>query len=244
MASDGVRFFVALDTADVEVALAWARAVSGAGAGLKLGLEFFAANGPAGVARVAALGAPLFLDLKLHDIPATVVGAVRGAAQLKPMLLTVHASGGRAMLEAAAAAAREAPQPRPLVLGVTVLTSLAEDDLAAVGQRGPVAEQVLRLAALSEACGLDGVVCSPREVAELRRRCGSDFRLVTPGVRPAWAVHDDQRRVATPAEAVLAGADHLVIGRPILAAADPAAAARRVADEIGAAWGRLAGAGA
>ncbi len=230
------RILLALDTGDLAAALGHARAVGRAVDGVKLGLEFFAANGPEGVLAVAATaGRPLFLDLKLHDIPATVKGAVGAALRLRPFMLTVHAGGGRAMLEAAvAAAAATSGAERPLVVAVTVLTSLDDEDLAAVGQRGPAADQVRRLAALAQDCGLDGVVCSAREIVALRRQCGEGFRLVVPGVRPIWAAAEDQKRVATPAEAARAGADYLVVGRPILAAPDPAAAAQRIAAELAA----------
>lgn len=228
---------VALDTVDLARAGALVQTLSGLVGGVKIGKEFFASHGPDGV-RAVARGQPLFLDLKFHDIPNTVAGAVRAACRLEPLMLNVHAGGGRAMLEAAAEAAREAAEdhevPRPLVIGVTVLTSLDEEDLAEVGQQGPVVEQVRRLAALAQACGLDGVVCSPREIEVLRADCGDDFRLVVPGIRPDWAAAGDQKRIMTPAEALSLGADYLVIGRPITAAADPAAAARRIADELAA----------
>ncbi|HYE00291.1 MAG TPA: orotidine-5'-phosphate decarboxylase [Alphaproteobacteria bacterium] len=230
------RIFVALDTASVSGALGLARRLDGLVGGLKLGLEFFCAHGPAGVREVAALGLPIFLDLKLHDIPNTVAGGVRGAAATGPAFITLHAGGGPAMLRAAVAAATEAAGAhsvaRPMLLGVTVMTSLDDDDLEAVGQRGPAAEQVLRLATLGQDCGLDGIVCSPHEVAAIRDRCGSRLKLMVPGVRPVWAAADDQKRVMTPAEAVRAGADWLVIGRPITRADDPAEAARRIAAEI------------
>jgi len=232
------QLFLALDTTDVAQAAAQAQATRGAVAGIKLGLEFFAANGPAGV-RATAAGHRLFLDLKLHDIPNTVAGAVRAVAPLGPELLTVHAGGGGGMLRAAAEAAGEAAaktgQPRPRLVGVTVLTSLGEADLGPIGQRGPVADQALRLATLAQSSGLDGVVCSPHEIAALRAECGAGFLLVVPGIRPAWAAAGDQKRVMTPGEAARLGADYLVIGRPITAAADAADAARRVAAEIAAA---------
>ncbi len=227
---------VALDTTDLDRAQAWARATLGSVAGIKLGLEFFTAQGPGGVRRVAESGAPVFLDLKFHDIPNTVAGAIRGVAPLAPAIVNVHAAGGPAMLRAAVEAAGDAAArlgvTRPKVIGVTVLTSLADDDLVAVGQPGGAAEQVRRLAALSRDCGLDGVVCSPNEIVTLRRDLGGDFLLVTPGVRPVWAAAGDQKRIMTPGEAAAAGADYLVVGRPITGAADPAEAARRIAQEI------------
>ncbi|MDY0882376.1 orotidine-5'-phosphate decarboxylase [Dongia soli] len=227
---------VALDTTDPTQAGALANALRGHVGGLKLGLEFFMANGAAGVARISELGQPVFLDLKFHDIPNTVAGAVRAVAPLCPFILNVHASGGRAMM----VAAREAAHDRaaklgvtpPKLIAVTVLTSFAGNDLAEVGQPADPQDQVRRLAALTRECGLDGVVCSAKEIAVLRQDLGADFLLVTPGIRPAWAATGDQKRIMTPAEAMEAGADYLVIGRPITSAGDPVAAAKRIADEI------------
>ena len=225
------RIFVAIDKmslADAHADVARLRARAG---GLKLGLEFFLANGPQGVRAVAG-PTPLFLDLKLHDIPNTVAGGVRSAALLGPRFLTIHTAGGEAMMRAAAESAKAAGSSRPRLLGITVLTSLDDGDLSAVGQRGPVADQAKRLSALAQRSGLDGVVCSAHEVAALRRECGSEFLLVVPGIRPTWAVSDDQKRIVTPAEAVACGADYLVIGRPITRSDDPAAALERIAGEI------------
>ncbi len=229
----GPGMFVALDMVDPAAAEAMAAQVRPHVAGVKLGLEFFAANGPAGVRRVAGAGLPLFLDLKLHDIPNTVAGAVRAVVPLEPSLLTVHAGGGPAMLRAARNAAADAGTLRPKIVAVTVLTSLDDADLGAVGQTGPATDQVRRLAALAQESGLDGVVCAPQEVAILRGDCGPDFLLVVPGIRPGGSAAADQKRVMTPTEAIAAGADILVVGRPITAAADPAAAARDIAGEIG-----------
>ncbi len=234
MARGGI--LVALDTTDLAVAKGWARATKGEVAGVKLGLEFFNARGPAGVAEVAALGAPLFLDLKFHDIPNTVAGAVRAVAPLQPMILNLHASGGAAMMRAALDAAHDSAArlgvTAPKLIAVTVLTSLNDEDLAEVGQPSAASDQVRRLAALTQRCGLDGVVCSPHEIGVLRRDLGNGFLLVTPGVRPSWAAAGDQKRVMEPRQAVEAGADYLVIGRPITSAADPAEAACRIAAEI------------
>jgi orotidine-5'-phosphate decarboxylase len=230
------QIFVAVDTIDLATAAAQTAATDGVIPGIKLGLEFFMAHGPGGVRSVRSATRPLFLDLKLHDIPNTVAGAVRAVTPLRPTLLTVHAGGGGAMLRAALDAAGEASAKagiaRPRIIGVTVLTSLAEADMDALGQRGPIAEQAKRLAALAKSCGLDGVVCSPHEIAALRAECGDGFLLVVPGIRPTWAAAGDQKRVMTPAEAARLGADCLVIGRPITAAEDPAAAARRIAAEV------------
>jgi orotidine-5'-phosphate decarboxylase len=227
------RILLALDTPDLALALAQTRAAGEAVDGVKLGLEFFLANGPAGVLAVGALGRPIFVDLKFHDIPNTVAGAVRSALRMKPMMLNVHAGGGPAMLRAAAEAVREAGEGRPLLIAVTVLTSLADEDLAAVGQGPSAAGQARRLAALARVEGCDGVVCAGSDIAAIRAECGPGFKLVVPGLRPAGAALQDQKRVMTPGEAAGLGADFLVIGRPISGAADPAAAAGSIRREIG-----------
>ena len=236
MTAPARRIFCALDTTDAAAAADLAARLGDTVGGVKLGLEFFTACGPTGYARVAEAGLPIFLDLKLHDIPNTVAGAVRAVAPLAPKLLTVHVQGGPAMLRAAADAATQAAADlgvaRPKVIGVTVLTSLDATDLARVGVAGPVVDQVRRLAELAQASGLDGVVCSPVEIAALRADRGDDFTLVVPGIRPAGAAAGDQKRVLTPAEAVAAGADVLVIGRPITQAADPAVAASEIAASL------------
>jgi len=221
----------AIDLADPAKAKAMVRDLKGAVGGVKLGLEFFTANGPRAVKEVAQ-GLPLFLDLKLHDIPNTVAGAVKAAAAIEPTFLTVHAAGGGAMMKAAAEAAKSAARKPIKLLGVTVLTSLDEGDLAAVGQQGPVASQVQRLAALAKSSGLDGIVCSPHEVPQLRIELGQDFLLVVPGIRVGSLGHGDQKRVMGPRDAVQAGADYLVIGRPITGSPSPAAAARAMLAEI------------
>lgn len=230
------RIFVALDTGNLDRAAKLATALAGEVGGIKVGKELFTAHGPDGVRAVAG-GEPLFLDLKFHDIPNTVAGAVRAASHLRPFLLNVHASGGRAMMVTAAEANREAAEdngvPRPLLLGVTVLTSLAENDLAELGLSGSAEDQVKRLAVLAQESGLDGVVCSPKEIAPLRALCGAGFLLVVPGIRPSSADAGDQKRIMTPAEALAEGADYLVIGRPITAAPDPVVAARKIISEIG-----------
>jgi orotidine-5'-phosphate decarboxylase len=234
----------AIDTTDLEGAAAQAGRLGSSVAGIKLGLEFYMAHGAPGYRRIAGLiapngPAPIFLDLKFHDIPNTVAGAVRAVAPLEPLIFNVHASGGVAMMQAARDAAAETADKNGLrrakVIGVTVLTSLDDSDLGRVGQAAPARDQVLRLAELSRESGLDGVVCSPQEIAPLRARLGDGFLLVTPGIRPAWAAVGDQKRVMTPAEAARAGADYLVIGRPITADQDPAGAAGRIAAEIDAA---------
>ncbi|MFN7173402.1 MAG: orotidine-5'-phosphate decarboxylase [Thermaurantiacus tibetensis] len=197
--------------------------------GLKLGLEWFCRHGPEGTRALAeASGLPLFLDLKFHDIPNTVAAAVRAVAPLRPSILTVHAGGGRDMM----AAARDAAPAATRVVAVTVLTSLDDADLAAAGVAGGTAAQAERLAGLARAAGLDGCVCSPHEVRGLRA-AWPEALLVVPGVRPAGAGTHDQKRVMTPAEALAAGASVVVVGRPITAAADPAAAAAAIAAELG-----------
>ncbi|MEQ1755376.1 MAG: orotidine-5'-phosphate decarboxylase [Micropepsaceae bacterium] len=224
--------FCALDTTDVGKALAWANAIKPYVGGLKIGLEFFNANGPQGVARIAELGVPVFADLKLHDIPNTVAGGIRAILPLGVSIVNIHASGGAAMMKAAADAAATAGAKRPKVIGVTVLTSLDAGDLHAAGIGGSPADQVMRLATLAKTSGLDGVVCSAHEIEPLRRALGKDFMLIVPGIRPAGASVGDQKRVMTPREAVKLGADILVIGRPITEAADPGAAARAIRDQL------------
>lgn len=223
--------FVALDTPDLSRALELAAAVKPYVGGLKVGLEFLTALGPEAVAKIVALGLPVFADTKFHDIPNTVAGASRAIARLGVTMFNVHASGGEAMMRAAKDAAKEI-DPDVKVIAVTVLTSLADTDLRSVGQSGPANAQVQRLARLAQASGLDGVVCSPKEIALVREACGRDFLIATPGIRPAGVGLADQRRVMTPAEAVQAGADVLVIGRPITDAKDPAQAAAAIAGEI------------
>lgn len=219
------RLCAALDFPAWREAEAFARQVAPAVGMLKVGLELFAAEGPAAVRAAAALSRPVFLDLKLHDIPNTVEGAARSAARSGAALLTVHASGGPRMVEAAVRGAG----PGVRVLAVTVLTSLDEAALSRVGLTGPAEAAAVRLARLAVEAGAGGLVCSPLEVAAVRAAVGPGPLLVVPGVRPAGAAAGDQARVATPAEAVRAGADVLVLGRPLRDAADPAAAAREIA---------------
>jgi orotidine-5'-phosphate decarboxylase len=230
------KLYCAIDTVELAKARHLARQLGGIVDGVKLGLEFFVANGPAGVRAIQEQGLPIFLDLKLHDIPNTVAGGMKAAAALGVAIVTVHASGGGAMLRAAIEAARDGAAgggvAPPRVVGITVLTSLAEDDLAAVGQQGPLPDQAQRLAELSVASGLDGIVCSAREAALLRNRLGPRALLVVPGLRPVWADAQDQKRVVTPGDAVRLGADVLVVGRPITTARDPADAARRIVAEM------------
>jgi orotidine-5'-phosphate decarboxylase len=219
--------FVAIDTSDLERAIALAEAVKAHAGGMKLGLEFFSAQGPEGVKRIAAVGLPIFLDLKLHDIPNTVAKAVEALAPIEPAILTVHASGGRAMLQAAKAAAPSQTK----VVAVTVLTSLDESDLSEAGVQGSAAEQVERLARLARNSGVDGIVCSGAEVAQARAAWPDGF-FVVPGVRPEGGEVGDQKRVVTPAKALLDGASVLVIGRPITGADDPARAIMDIAASL------------
>ena len=228
--------FCAIDRADLSGALLLARSLDHqAVGGLKLGLEFVTANGPAGVRSIVDLGLPVFLDLKFHDIPNTVAGAVKAAANLGVAMMTLHLQGGPAMLWAAADAIKDLGERRPLLLGVSVLTSMDDKDLAAVGVEGSTEDQVLRLAMLAKKTGLDGMICSPREIIPLRKTFGDDMKLVVPGIRPAGCSAGDQKRTLTPGEAIKAGADYLVIGRPITSAGSPRAAARAIRDEIDAA---------
>jgi len=234
------RLIVALDTAERQQALDLVERLLPAVACFKVGLQLFTAQGPAMIRDMAAMGAGIFLDLKFHDIPNTAAGAVYSAMGLPGVkFMTLHAAGGRRMLDAAAVACRESADEmageataRPALLGVTVLTSMAAADLQEVGVATAPATQVERLAAMAVAAGMDGLVCSPLEVASLRRALGPDALLVTPGIRPAGADTGDQRRVATPAAALAAGASHLVIGRPITAAPSPLDAAQRILAEI------------
>jgi orotidine-5'-phosphate decarboxylase len=215
--------YVAIDTPDLARAKALASRVRHHVGGIKLGLEFFCAHGQAGVREMEALGLPVFLDLKLHDIPNTVAKAVMALSPLAPAILTVHAAGGRAMLEDAKAAA----PPQTKVVAVTMLTSLDNDDLAATGVAGSPHDHVLRLAELAHAAGIDGIVCSGAEVAAAKAAWPKGF-FVVPGVRPADGVVGDQKRVVTPRAALDAGASVLVVGRPITQAEDPDAAARAI----------------
>ncbi len=223
------RIIAAIDTGDAGRAEALSASLAPCCGLLKIGLELFCAMGPAAVARPA----PVFLDLKLHDIPNTVAGAVRSLLPLTPAMLTLHASGGAAMIAAAREAAERAGAARPMLLAVTVLTSMDDAALRQTGVSDGAAVQVLRLARMAMAAGADGLVCSPREVAMLRDALGEAPFLVVPGVRPAGSDPGDQARTATPAEAVAAGADWIVVGRPITGAADPAAAARAIAASLG-----------
>jgi orotidine-5'-phosphate decarboxylase len=232
------QVYCPIDTPDLSRAETIATQVANAVDGLKVGMEFFYAQGVAGYQAMAAHGAPIFLDLKLHDIPNTVASAVRALAPLEPELLNVHGAGGPAMMKAASEAAQQAANETglraPTMLAVTVLTSLSEADLHAIGVSGSPREQVLRLAQLAKANGMDGVVCSAHEIETLRSELGADFKLIVPGIRPAGSATHDQKRVMTPEDAQKAGADILVIGRAITEAEDPRRAALDIAANLGA----------
>jgi orotidine-5'-phosphate decarboxylase len=216
---------VALDAPDLETAARWAGLVTPHVSTVKVGLELYLRYGPEVVASIrGASGVKIFLDLKLHDIPATVTGAARAVARLRPELLTVHAAGGPEVVRAAVEGA-----PDTTVAAVTVLTSLNQADLERIGMLGPMSDAVRRLSALAVESGARGLVCSPQEVAAVRAEVGPDIALITPGVRPAGSSADDQARTATPEEALRAGANLLVIGRPITGAPDPGAAAAAIA---------------
>lgn len=226
--------FCALDTTDPGRAETLARSLAGSVGGAKIGMEFFNAHGPAGYRAVAAAGLPIFLDLKLHDIPNTVAGGIRAVLPLRPAIVNVHTAGGSAMMRAAAEAAKEAGESRPLVIGVTMLTSLDATDLKDTGVSGSPSDHVRRLAGLAASSGLDGVVCSAHEIEVLRRDLGKDFKLIVPGIRPAGSDAGDQKRIMTPVEALTLGADVLVIGRPITSASDPRAAAEEIGRSLAA----------
>ena len=221
------RLIVAIDTPTLPRAEALAAQVGPEAGVLKLGLELFCAEGPPALSRLQAL-APVFLDVKLHDIPNTVAGAIGTLTPLNPAMITIHAAGGPAMIAAARKSAEAAGAARPMILAVTVLTSIDAETLRAIGVEADPAGQVIRLARMAMEAGADGLVCSPREVAPIRAALGNAPALVVPGIRPAGSDRGDQARVATPAEAVADGADWIVVGRPITAAPDPAAAARAI----------------
>jgi orotidine-5'-phosphate decarboxylase len=222
------RLIVALDFPDQAKALALVCALGDSISRYKIGLQLYTAAGPTVVQAVAATGAKIFLDLKLHDIPNTVAKAVAAADQLGVEMLTVHLAGGSAMLRAAV----EAKGPHLSLIGVTVLTSATQETLDETGISGALRDQVVRIAQLGRQSGINGFVTSPREVGLLREQFKADVVLLTPGVRPTWAAADDQKRFTTPREAVQSGADYLVIGRPITAASDPRAAVDRILEEL------------
>lgn len=231
MISPRERLIVALDVSSAREALKIVASLGDSVQTYKVGMQLYTAEGPEMVRDLVGAGRKVFLDLKYHDIPNTVAAAVREASQLGVSMLTVHASGGTKMLDAAVEAAREKKSDLQ-ILAVTVLTSMDDQDLNEIGVHGPVVDQVVWLASLAVEAGCGGVVSSPQEVAILREKLGGNFLVVTPGVRPAGAAHGDQARVATPGEAIAAGATHIVVGRPITAAANPAEEAAKILQEL------------
>jgi len=225
------RLIVALDVPSATQARQLVQSIGESASTYKIGKQLFTAEGPNLVRDLVASGKKIFLDLKYHDIPNTVAAAVRSASELQVTMLTVHASGGRKMLKAAAEVAAQSPA-KPMVLAVTVLTSMSDGDLQEIGVTGTVLSQVLRLAALARSAGCGGLVASAKEAAELRRELGEGFAIVTPGVRPAGSATGDQARVVAPKDAIAAGASHLVVGRPIIEASDPARAAADIVADI------------
>lgn len=233
----GERLIVALDVDTKEKAVNLVKKLKGAVKIFKIGSELFTSCGPSVVAEAQKAGAEVFLDLKFYDIPNTAARSAASAARLGVFMFNVHASGGMEMMKKAAEASRDAAKKLkiapPKIIAVTVLTSMDENNLKKTGIDDNMENQVLRLAGLAKDSGLDGVVASPSEVRSIRKNSGKDFLIVTPGVRPAWAAMNDQKRTATPKEAVDNGADFIVIGRPIIEAPDPVAAAKKVLEEIG-----------
>ena len=234
--SHNQRIYVPLDNVDLEQSQRLSLMLKDQIGGVKIGKEFFTKFGPEGVTKIRNLGVPIFLDLKFHDIPNTVAGAIRSAISLEPSILNVHAQGGRDML----LASRDAIDNEidklgckpPLLFGVTVLTSMNKSDLRETGVADSVLEQVKRLTLLCAETGLDGVVCSANEIKIVREVGGEDFKIITPGIRPAWSERGDQKRIVTPAEAIKRGGDFLVIGRPITQSMDPANSIRKIIGEI------------
>jgi orotidine-5'-phosphate decarboxylase len=225
------RLIVALDVSSAAAAQKIVQALGSAASNYKVGNQLFTAEGPDLVRALVGSGKKVFLDLKFHDIPNTVAGGVRSAAALGVSMLTVHAAGGSAMLRAAMEAAQQSPKP-PVILAVTVLTSLSDADLQEIGVAGRTRDHALILATLARNCGCDGIVASPHEARIIRQDLGAGFVIVTPGIRPAGAEKDDQSRVNTPAEAIVAGADYLVVGRPVTEAENPRRAAEEILSEI------------
>ncbi len=233
------RILCAIDTDDLDYASKLAKDLKDHVGGFKLGLEFFTSHGPQGISKIQSIGMPILLDLKFHDIPNTVYGAVRAAARLNVAMMTLHTSGSSDMMRRAVDAASDAAQqfnvPKPQLFGVTVLTSLSDEDLNELGYKQKASDRVRRLAEMAQLCGLSGVVASARELELLQDQRSKDFRLVTPGIRPSWSADaHDQKRTLEPADAVKAGSDYLVVGRPITRAKDPIEAAKRIVQDINA----------
>ena len=229
------KIIVDIDTIDTNEALKITKLIPDVGA-FKLGLEYFCANGPKGISKISETGVKIFLDLKFHDIPNTVAGAIRASLNLEPYMMTVHLSGGYNMLHRTMEEVKEycskKSLKRPLILGVSVLTSIDNSDFSALGIKGKVEDQVVRLAKLAEYAGLDGLVCSAKELKIVKREVGKNLILVTPGIRPAGGEINDQKRILTPAQAIKDGANFLVIGRPITSVDDPKEALNNISLEI------------
>ena len=229
------KIIVAIDTIDTNEALKITKLIPDVGA-FKLGLEYFCANGPKGISKISETGVKIFLDLKFHDIPNTVAGAIRASLNLEPYMMTVHLSGGYNMLDRTMEEVKEycskKSLKRPLILGVSVLTSIDNNDFSSLGIKGKVEDQVVRLAKLAENTGLDGLVCSAKELKIVKREVGKNLILVTPGIRPAGGEVNDQKRILTPAQAIKDGANFLVIGRPITSVDDPQEALNNISLEI------------
>jgi orotidine-5'-phosphate decarboxylase len=229
------KVIVAIDTIDTNEALKITKLIPDVGA-FKLGLEYFCANGPKGISKISETGVKIFLDLKFHDIPNTVAGAIRASLNLEPYMMTVHLSGGYNMLDRTMEEVKEycskKSLKRPLILGVSVLTSIDNNDFSSLGIKGKVEDQVVRLAKLAENSGLDGLVCSAKELKIVKREVGKNLILVTPGIRPAGGEVNDQKRILTPAQAIKDGANFLVIGRPITSVDDPQEALNNISLEI------------
>lgn len=229
------KIIVALDTIDISQALALTRLIPDVGA-FKLGLEYFCANGPEGINKISETGIKIFLDLKFHDIPNTVAGAIKASLNMEPYMMTVHLSGGYNMLHRTMEEVKEYCAKNslkiPLILGVSVLTSIDDNDFTSLGLIGKVEDQVIRLAKLAKDADLDGMVCSAKELKRVKKKMGKNLILVTPGIRPAGGIMNDQKRITTPSQAVSDGADFLVIGRPITEAIDPVQALNNISLEI------------
>ena len=229
------KIIVALDTTDISQALALTKLIPDVGA-FKLGLEYFCANGPEGIIKISETGIKIFLDLKFHDIPNTVAGAIKASLNMEPYMMTVHLSGGYNMLHRTMEEVKEYCAKNslkiPLILGVSVLTSIDDNDFTSLGLIGKVEDQVIRLAKLAKDAGLDGMVCSAKELKIVKKKMGQNLILVTPGIRPAGGIMNDQKRITTPSQAISDGADFLVIGRPITEAIDPVQALNNISLEI------------
>ncbi|MFV0431786.1 MAG: orotidine-5'-phosphate decarboxylase [Alphaproteobacteria bacterium] len=227
--------YVAVDKPNLDAAISLCQQIKAYVGGIKLGKEFIAGCGPEGIRTIAELGLPIFADVKFHDIPNTVASAILALAPLRPAIINVHTAGGSKMMQAAAAACQQIEKQyhyRPLIIGVTILTSLSQEEIEEVGYQLPIAEQTLLLAKLAQSSGLDGVVCSSHEIKAIKEACGQDFKTIVPGIRPSWAAAGDQTRIMTPKQALAEGADYLVIGRPITQADNPAQACQDILNEL------------